>query len=376
MPQSRAASSPFLALVPRRSAIIFFAAVFFIFSPVGVLLGSSLVERRPLPTLLLAGLLSGCIAVSWAATFTLSRRWIVGIVLFTAAQMAFFGPLGGTAFGIREASFSLEGVSIVAVIVLGYTLFVIFISGQGRTTLRLQTEMALAREIHATLAPPLELSRERFEVLGLSRASSEMGGDLVDAVDHAETTDLVLADVSGHGVKAGVVMGMLKSAIRTVLLRPAPLAELLTALNDVLERTTAPEMYATLAVVRIGAGGERAEYALAGHHPILHHRAGAREVVRLAQRQLPLGLMPCRTFDTGSVALAPGDLLALYTDGLAETENAAGEALGHEPVERLLVERAGAPLPEIQRELFELAGRHGERVDDQTILLLRVRGAA
>ena len=379
MPSSKANASEFFSIMPRRSQYVFFAAVFFIFAPVGLLLGSSFAQRRPLHTLLTASVISGCIAVSWAATYTVSRRWIAGIILFSALQIAFFGPLRETAFGVGAARASLEGLGIVVAIVLGYALFITFISGQGRRTLRLQTEMALARRIHETLVPRLELSRPGFEALGVSQASSEMGGDLVDAVDHGGSTDhmgatdLILADISGHGVHAGVVMGMVKSAIRTSLLAPTPLGRLLGNLNQVLEATTSPEMYATFAVMRLDGNRSRIEYALAGHHHLLHYRAADRQVHHLEQRQLPIGLMPGGSFETGQVAVAPGDLLAVYTDGFNETENGAGEQLGHEPIERQLAGQAEAPLAAIQADLFDLARRHGAPTDDQTVLLVRIR---
>src|SRR5262245_49134303 len=261
----------FFNLIPLRSVIVFFAAVFFVFSPIGLLMGSSFAERRPLHVLLIGGLISGLIALSWAATFTVSRRWIVGIVFFSLLQMAYFGPMQDTWFGIRSARPSLEGYGIVAAIVLGYALFIVFITGQGRTTMRLQTEMALARRIHETLVPRLEASGPRFEALGVSHASSEMGGDLVDAVTHGETTDVILADVSGHGVRAGVVMGMVKSAVRTRLLSPAPLGELMMSVNRVLEQTTSPEMFSTFAALRIESAGNSVEYALTGHD-LCHYR--------------------------------------------------------------------------------------------------------
>ncbi len=78
--------------------------------------------------------------------------------------------------------------------------------------------MRLARQIHETLVPPIDYEDERIEVFGLSRASAAMGGDLVDLVHRDGSLDVYLADVSGHGVRAGVVMGMLKAAIRMRLL--------------------------------------------------------------------------------------------------------------------------------------------------------------
>ena len=371
MPRSHP-ERPFFTLMPRRAVYIFFGAVFFIFSPIGLLMGSSFAQERPLHTLLISSLISGFIAISWAATFTLSRRWFVGVVVFSVLQMAFFGPLQKSWFGIGRARASVEGLGIVGAIVIGYVLFVTFILGQARATLRLQTEMDLARRIHETLVPRLEARGARFECLGVSAASSEMGGDLVDAVRHADATDLILADVSGHGVRAGVVMGMVKAAVRTTLLNPTPLGQLLSVVNRVLEQTTAPEMYSTLGVLRIPAAAAPIEYALAGHHHGYHYSAADRRLHRLEQKQFPLGLMAGSTFETASFTASTGDLILLYTDGLNETQNEAGEELGHEPIERLLAVRAGDPLPDIQKALFELAQIHGSQADDRTVLLVRI----
>ena len=74
------APADFFALVGRRSTLVFFAAVFFVFTPVGLLMASSLVEQRPLSMLLLAGFITGSLAVCRAATFTISRKFIVGIL--------------------------------------------------------------------------------------------------------------------------------------------------------------------------------------------------------------------------------------------------------------------------------------------------------
>ncbi len=247
-----------------------------------------------------------------------------------------------------------------------------FVNGQGKTTVRLMAEMSLARNIHDTLVSPVSFTNDRIEALGISCPSTEMGGDLIDVVDHGEITDLFLADVAGHGLGASIVMGMVKSSIRMGLRKREGLSELLGDLNEVLTGTTHPGLYATLACLRIDPAG-RVEYALAGHHHIAHYRALASEVRRLGHRNFPLGLLDGRTYSTDTVAPEPGDLLAVYTDGLNETTNASDTELGHEAIEQTVADLAARPLGEIHQAVFDLVETHGEQSDDRTLLLVRFR---
>jgi hypothetical protein len=359
----------FFGVMSRRAVLLFLAAVFCVFAPLGVLASSSIVQERP-PWLVLALFcLSGVIAVCWAGLFTLSRWFVAGVVL-TSLMMAALSSWASK----YDPNPSLRGRATLWIAVLltvaGYALFVAFISGQGRTTLRLMTEMALARGIHRMLVPPIDLRHESFEALGTSVASSEMGGDLIDAVRGDGHVDLFLVDVSGHGVKAGVVMGMIKAAMRTVLRRGEGLDVTLSEVNAVLDDITSPELYATAVGLRLDGGG-RLAYTFAGHHHAVLWRAAARRIERLHARAAPLGLIGAQSYRIEEIDFAPGDLLAVYTDGLNETMDADDRELGHEPIERRVGELAGRPLGEIQAALFDLAAAHGPRTDDQTVLLVR-----
>jgi serine phosphatase RsbU (regulator of sigma subunit) len=357
-------------MIPRRSLAIFFAAVFFIFAPVGLLLSSSFEQQRSAGLVALMIVVSGLLAVSWAGTFTVTRWFIPGIVLFSLAMiaLAIYAAQGAER---RSAQGTLEALVVVAAIVAGYVLFIVFVGGQGRTTVRLMTEMNLAARIHETLVPRIELTDEGLAVLGVSVASTEMGGDLVDVVRHENGVDLLLVDVSGHGVRAGVVMGMIKAAIRTQLRRPEPLARLFGELNEVLEQTTSAELYATMAGLRVQPSKRKVEYGIAGHHHVVLVRDG--EVERLHDRNMPIGMMADQDYPTASTNVGSGDLLAAYTDGLNETADESDRELGHEPIERTITELRERPLAEIQQAVFDLVTKHGSQVDDRTLLLARLR---
>ncbi len=368
-------SDEFFRLLPRGSLVLFMVAVFFVFAPVGLLIVSSFAQRRSAPSVIVMMIVSGLVAVSWASTFTISGKLWPTIPLMTALIIAISGPLGGTAIGVGSTRLSVTSLTIVAAIALGYTLFVVFISRQGRTTLRLMTEMSLAQQIHESLVPRMSWSDDRLELFGVSSASSEMGGDLIDLLPSERGLDLFVADVSGHGVKAGVVMGMVKSAIRMGLREQGGLDRLATALNDVLESTTTPEMYATLAALRLTQGGSELEYLLAGHHHVVVRRAARGVIERLGKAARPVGLIAGTEYVADRAQLAPGDLIAIYTDGVNETMDASDEELGHEPIERVLLQRSGEPLAELQQAIFAAADAHGPQVDDRSLVLLRLKPA-
>ena len=234
----------------------------------------------------------------------------------------------------------------------------------------LEAEMTLARDIHATLVPPVNRTAPHLELFGKSLPSSAMGGDLLDVVESDGKTGVFVADVSGHGVKAGVVMGMVKSAVRTQLLAPTPLASLLNNLSQVLLQLDQPEMFVTLACMRF-KDASTAEYSLAGHLPILHYRSQDRVIHQLCNQHVPLGMFANADYGSQTVTFTPGDLFVLLTDGLTEIENENGEEFGHRRIETLITEGATRPLAELYRLIMSTAGHFGRQIDDQTLLLVR-----
>ena len=130
-------------------------------------------------------------------------------------------------------------------------------------------------------------------------------------------------------------------------------------------------MFATLALLHFGAS-EQAEYALAGHVPIVQYRDRTRDTVQLSMEQLPLGLIPGRAYATGMVRYSVGDLFLMVTDGITEVVNEKDEEFGLMRLEQLLIQHSAKPLPEIWDLIMDAVRRHGLQQDDQSLLLLRV----
>ena len=264
-----------------------------------------------------------------------------------------------------------DAVGILVGTTVGYRVLVDFVLTEGIAKVRMQTELALAHGIQATLVPTLSLQVDRFEVYGNSIPSTEMGGDLIDAVESDGTLIAYVADISGHGLAAGQLMGMLKTAIRVSLqFRQQPTAVLESA-DRVLPAIKEANMYATLALLYFD-GSSEAEYSLAGHPPILHYRWPTRDVARLAMEQFPLGLMPGGRYSSRRVIYSPRDLFLMMTDGISEVPDAKDDEFGLDRLEQLLRDNAGQPLPHLWELIMREVKQHGVQQDDQTLLLLRV----
>jgi len=353
-------------------------SVFLIFMPVGFQL--ELIQPDPLSwTRGLAGaVMTGAISVLWCTVGMFRMWWFMlpialmqGFVLKTV--FVFVERSGIPELG---AGMSRRGESIVLVILsnaalaIGFALLMRGAIFAYRTKQAARAELDIARRVHESIVPPISFTAPGVEILARSRTSSTMGGDLIDVITRDGEVDVFLADVSGHGVKAGIVMAMLKASVRTRLASGGPLGEILQDVNRVLAGLSDPSMFATLACLRVRGGGI-VEYALAGHLPILHvTRAG--ELRELPNQSLPLGIEPGERYSTGKTAASPGDVLVLMTDGLVEVQGKNGRQLGLGALSKAFREAPGGSVEAIHSRVMALVDAHGAQLDDQTLALVRI----
>ena len=352
------------------------AAVFITYFGVGFIVDLLLLNYQPLARGFFWPVYSGTLGTTGFAVRMKQPRLIPFLLLMTLAGLwlAVHISFQSSAPPDVEAMHRrvvCDAIGMLVGTILGYRLTVDFIRTEGHATVRMQTELALAHGIQATLVPTLSLQVDRFEVYGKSIPSTEMGGDLIDVVVSDGTLLAYVADISGHGLAAGQLMGMLKTAIRVSLqFRQQPTA-ILESADRVLPAVKEPNMYATLALLYFD-GSSEAEYSLAGHPPILHYRGPTREVARLAMEQFPLGLMPGGRYSSERVAYSSRDLFLMMTDGISEVPDAKDDEFGLDRLEQLLRDNAGQPLRQLWELIMGEVKRHGVQQDDQTLLLLRV----
>lgn len=387
MPPPTHTRRDFFRAISGRARAILLLGIFSTFCGLGgILVFTGYVPIRPVWICAVMILHSGVASALWALGF-MWRRWLIGVALAFSAVVPSVFMVWAYRSGLVEARIDSGGAGLVlaiataACIIGGYVCFVVFVQNEVTHKIRMQAELGLAQKIHESLVPPIDISMPGALVHARSLASSEMGGDLIDAIRSGDRLDLILADVSGHGVRAGVVMGMLKAALRTELSRsrahcPPGLGETLCAVNSVLSDVVAPGMFATLAAVRIDAAEPRAlrtvSCSLAGHLPILHISA-AGHLREWPNDHLPLALHADEPYASFDIECEAGDLLVLYTDGLTEAADGGAKQFGHGRLGAVACAHRSEPLPDIADAMLQAVRTFAdEQVDDQTLLLIRV----
>jgi sigma-B regulation protein RsbU (phosphoserine phosphatase) len=192
-----------------------------------------------------------------------------------------------------------------------------FFQLEGKRYFKAYTEIRLASEIHRALVPSFAMQIGEFELHGVSHPSGEVGGDLVDVISEDNRWFGYVADVSDHGVPAGVLMAMVKSAIRMHWVQGQSASSLMEPLNSVIRALKAPKMFVTCAYLQ-SDGGTSLRFSLAGHLPILHFQAATGMVAEKSVEDFPLGFFPQPPFEVSKIQCSPGDVLVILTDGLTE----------------------------------------------------------
>lgn len=298
----------------------------------------------------------------WVARGVTVGVAVTGLIWFRVAVPA-IGPI--SAFGIR-----FDAAAMLLMMAFGVQAYRTHISTEGARQLRAEAELALAHRLQRVLVPPVVFRNSRVEICGRSIPSDQVGGDLVDVVASDNGVLAYLIDVSGHGIPAGTLMGAVKAAMRSTA--SLALGEALDTVNRVLPSVKEPAMYATLAAIRFGAADRDVEYTLAGHLPILHYRATTGTIEALSLQQFPLGFFDRSRYETRRVGCAPGDVFALFSDGIVETANAIDEQFGVDRVAAQLAAIPSKPAEEILEAVLAAAAAHGASHDDRSILVIRV----
>jgi serine phosphatase RsbU (regulator of sigma subunit) len=353
----------------------FIAGVFSLFFTAGLLTDVATRGANSPGRLVGISCLSGGIAVAYVLIVRLGARAVVLLVathILVAMQFdRVFGtsgvPLTGDALAARMV---LDVHGTTAAIIISFVLLSHLIRSEGTRYGRAHAEILLARDIHRRLVPRIETRIGAFEFRGVSVPSGEVGGDLIDVVESPDGWTSLVADVSGHGVAAGLLMGMVKSATRVQLRTGTRFDELLTTLNAVLFDLKSPAMFVTFAGVQYEAG-QPLRFTVAGHLPILHYRAATADVAEVSIPQLPLAMFSDTAFTSAVVECAAGDLFVLLTDGLTEIFDSRDQEFGLPRVKALMQEHATAPLDRLEDRLLTASRAHGPQMDDQTLLLIR-----
>lgn len=365
------------ATIPLRSYVTFCLGVACTFAAVGVVGDLFNLEHTDTHHLVLTVLTTSCFSVLWVVVVhRRSPKLIIPLavaqVLWLVASARLF-PAPHQVLSLSEwrTHVAFHAFLIIVLVLFSYGWFGTFIRMEGKRYFAAHTEIELASRIQAQLVPPVEMRTRDFEIYGISIPSGIVGGDLIDMVETNGAVCAYLADVAGHGVGAGVLMSMVKTAVRMHLMTNAETGKgLLEAVNNTLAPMTEQSAYATFAYVLIKPGMPLT-YSIAAHSPIFHLQRESGMVVRHSVDNLPVAMFPDVLYATSKIDVQRGDLLAIVTDGLTEIADSHNVELGESYIENALIRYTSRPLDEIAEEIFTTTRAFGKAQDDQSLLLLR-----
>jgi serine phosphatase RsbU (regulator of sigma subunit)/putative methionine-R-sulfoxide reductase with GAF domain len=187
--------------------------------------------------------------------------------------------------------------------------------------LRMESELDLARQIQLSLLPSVPPVIPGWRLSSWCRSCDQTGGDYFDFIPCADGQfDAVVGDVSGHGIAAALLMGTARAFLRALHERGGAPAVIMSSLNRLLEADLSDDSFMTMVLARLAPDGS-CRFVAAGHEPPMVWRRNG-QMDDLTSSGLPLGMLDDSTYDEGVIpALAPGDLLVLFTDGIPDVHS-------------------------------------------------------
>jgi len=239
----------------------------------------------------------------------------------------------------------------------------------------IQKELEIAQRIQLSILPGKFPESANFCVAARYDPMTSVAGDFYDFIVANDTqAGLLIADVSGHGVPAALIASMVKLAATAQRANAADPSKLLSEMNTALCGNT-QNQFVTAAYVHLDSQAGELRYSAAAHPPMLLLRGG--EVIEIVENGLMLGAFDFAEYSSISRRLERGDRLLLYTDGIIEAANSAGDFYGQESLSALLRDTAGTSPSSVVNKIVESVKQWSSNQDDDlTVLVCDYTGAA
>src|SRR5260221_125198 len=233
-----------------------------------------------------------------------------------------------------------------------------------QATRQYRQELEIAAGIQRSLSSEAEVRCDFASVSGRTIPCKEVGGDFFDVRVSPDRVTVIVGDVSGKGISAALLAFLLHGMFYAQISSGASLVSAVQVINEFVCSRVAGQKYATLIAAQLSQDG-RLELVNCGHVPAIV--AGSAATAQIEDGDMPVGLIPSAEFHSIQRQLAPGERLAIITDGISETENSAGAEFGMARVEELLGQPD--PIAAIVTEVNVFSG-NAEAQDDRTLLVL------
>lgn len=239
-----------------------------------------------------------------------------------------------------------------------------------------RNEIKIAQRIQASLSPALPIQSDALEVVGFCLPANQVGGDYFDYFFQNDgCLNMIIADVSGHSIGPALFMVEARSAIRTLASSAStPSATLATLNNFLFADLNKTDYFISLFYLQYDTSKRLLCFANAGHPSPLLLSPFQSKCRQLDADGLILGINKDEVFEEKTVALDKGDLILLYTDGIIEAENPAGDFFGMERLSEIFIQHANEPPQNIISALLERLKQFCETEtfnDDVTLMVFK-----
>ena len=235
---------------------------------------------------------------------------------------------------------------------------------------RHQRELEDARLIQRGLLPATLPQLGGISLAVAWQPANDVGGDCFDTLSFGRALGVSIADISGKGLPAALLMSNLQAAVRAFAHETAPPSAVCGSVNRLLCRNMASGRFATFCYARIEPDARRIVYSNAGHNPpLLVRRDGSTAL--LSQGGMVLGIFPDNQYEQAELPIGSGDCLVFYTDGITEARSAEGEEFGEDRLAQAAVEMRGQSTGGLKDALLSrVNGFTGGKFDDDATLIV------
>ncbi len=243
--------------------------------------------------------------------------------------------------------------------------------------------LMLAGEVQKSLLPQEGPKIKGLDIAGRNVSCDEIGGDYYDFLYQGNTKNepfnVVVGDISGHGVDSALLMTTARAFLRMRASQPGTISEIISAMNSHLAQDVLGSgHFMTLFYLSIDSSLKKIEWVRAGHDPALLYDSTSDEFEELKGKGIALGVVDDIRFEENQRGgLKNGQIIAIGTDGIWEASNIAGEMFGKERLRTILRENAERSSQEILNEVYDQLGRFtsGQKSeDDITLVIIKIDG--
>jgi sigma-B regulation protein RsbU (phosphoserine phosphatase) len=236
-------------------------------------------------------------------------------------------------------------------------------------------DVELAAQVQRMFLPPHPPSIAGLEIAGMMQPAKAVGGDYYDYIPIDEgSIELVVADVTGKGVPAALLMSVTAAAVQAQAGENRDMLEIVHRLNTAIHSVSDDVYYVTLVLADIDVRDHSVRYVNCGHNPALLFHSLTQRIISMNSSGPPVGIFENEVCEVSQAKMSAGDFLVLYTDGLTDAESVSGEPFGLDRLSDLIRQNSSLSAEKLMQHIFENAAKFCQKVgfnDDVTIVVAK-----